>query len=284
MNATHRALTALIAAAATSGLGCGSEGTGTVEVTTYGEDYIEQQIPAASGGGEGFVDGWSVSFSKFLLALGALQIADRSGAVGAELQQQKIYDLHAKGPHPILSATVAARRWDRVGVSILKAKGAVAGNAAAADVALMNDHGHSVYVAGEAENGSRKIRFAWGFATETSYRECHEATTGDGVAVPTGGVAAIQITIHGDHLFYDDLQSEDPSLRFEALAAADANADGEVTLDELAAVDLTTLPSDQYGTGGDGSVTSLAGFVTSLTRTLVHYQGEGHCQSGAPAR
>lgn len=260
---------------------CGGTETGTVQVTTYGESYIEDQIPAASGGGEGFADGYTVKFSKFLLALGGLSIGDRDGVIGAELKTQKIYDLHAKGPHAVHSATVAAKRWDRVGISISKAVGAVAGNAAAADVSLMNDKGYAVYVAGEAEKGGKKVSFAWGFTTETGYRECREQTVGDGVAVPTGGTATIQFTIHGDHLFYDDLQSTDPSLRFEAIAAADADGNGEVTLDELARVDLTKLPSGQYGTGGDGSVTHLGGFVTALTRTLVHYQGEGHCHSGA---
>ncbi|MFZ5786566.1 MAG: hypothetical protein ACOY3Y_09020 [Acidobacteriota bacterium] len=261
-------------------LGCGGSETGTVQVTTYGESYIEEQIPAASGGGEGFADGYTVKFSKFLVALGGLSIADRDGRVGTEHKGQKIFDVHGKGPHPVHTATIEARRWDRVGISVAKAQGAVAGNAAAADVSLLNDKGYSVYVAGEAAKGGKKVTFAWGFTTETGYRECREQTTGDGVAVPTGGTATIQFTIHGDHLFYDDLQSTDPSLRFEAIAAADADGNGEVTLDELAKVDLTTLPTGQYGTGGDGSVTHLGGFVTALTRTLVHYQGEGHCHSG----
>lgn len=261
---------------------CGSEGSGTLQVTTWGEDYIETEIPAASGGGDGFVDGWTVRYDKFLVTFGDLQVADRDGNLGTTLPAQRVFDLHAKGPHAVHQATLEARRWDRVGISVLGAVQASAGNASAADVKLMNDKGTSVYVEGAATKGAQTVTFAWGFTTATSYGECREETSGEGVAVPTGGTATIQFTIHGDHFFYDDLQSQDPSLRFEAIAAADANADGHVTLDELAQVDLTSLPLGQYGTGGDGSVTNLAGFLAALSRTLVHYQGEGHCHSGTP--
>lgn len=262
---------------------CGSEGSGTLKVATWGEDYIETEIPAASGGGDGFVDGWTVRYDKFLVTFGDLLVADRDGNIGASLPGQRVFDLHPKGPHAVHEATLEARRWDRVGISVLTAKQASAGNASAADVKLMNDQGYSVYVEGAATKGTQTVTFAWGFTTATAYGECQEATTGDGVSIPTGGTATIQFTIHGDHFFYDDLQSQDPSLRFAAIAAADADADGHVTLDELAQVDLTSLPIGQYGTGGDGRVTDLAGFLAALSRTVVHYQGEGHCHSGTPA-
>jgi hypothetical protein len=91
----------------------------------------------------------------------------------------------------------------------------------------------------------------------------------------------VQLTIHGDHLFFDDLQSPEAKMRFDAMAAADnlgiAGADGQVTLEELAAVDLTELPPDQYGTGGVGNVRNLRDFVTALVRTVGHFRGEGEC-------
>jgi hypothetical protein len=90
------------------------------------------------------------------------------------------------------------------------------------------------------------------------------------------------VTVHGDHLFYDDLASPDALLRFEAMAAADADADGEVTLEELHQVRLASLSSDQ-GTYGVGSfdIDDLGAFVRAATQTVGHYDGEGHCVARA---
>ena len=259
---------------------CGGDdasGTGRLTVTTWGEDFIEKEIPASEVDG-----GHRVVFSKVLLALSALRIADHEGKLGGEVAGQHIYDLHPAGPHELaVFEQLGAQRWDRVGIHISPAQQASAGNATAADVTLMNDQGYSVYVAGRIEpaGGATPLSFAWGFATTTSYSECHDAEGQEGIVVPTGGSVTMQFTIHGDHFFYDSLQGG-ATLRAAALLAADADGDGDLTLDELAAVDLTTLPIQQYDTGGAGSVRNLADFLSALSRTLVHYQGEGNCHSG----
>jgi hypothetical protein len=263
---------------------CGDEaGSGTLRLTTYGEDFIEQEIPSGQGGGEGFTDGYTVKFSNFLVVFSALKVAHNDGTVAGEVSGPLVFDMHPKGPHLIKQLdSVPSMRWDRVGVSIKPGPGATAGNAvSAADVKLLNDKGYSSYMEGTASKGAASYTFRWGFSTTTSYSQCHEKTHGQGIVVPSGGSATAEFTVHGDHLFYDDLQSSDPSLRFEAMAAADADKDGEVTLAELAKVDLTTLPAGQYGTGGSGTVKNLRQFVEALSRTLIHYQGEGHCHSGS---
>ncbi len=258
---------------------CGG-GTGTLSFTTYGEDFIEQEIPAArSAGDEGLVDGFTVRYEKFLVNLSNLEVRNQKGAVGAELAEQRIYDVHEAGPHPVHTFfELGADTWPDVGITVKPAQGAVRGNATESDVTLMNQNGYSVYAEGYAEKGPERFDFRWGFTTHTRYSDCVDAEEAAGVIVADGGSETAQFTVHGDHLFYDDLQSEEPSLRFAAFAAADADADKTVSLEELAAVDLTTLPADQYGTGGDAAVQNLGQFVAALTRTLVHFQGEGHCE------
>ena len=93
----------------------------------------------------------------------------------------------------------------------------------------------------------------------------------------------VQITIHGDHPFYDRLQeSPNPavatSLRFDAIAEADADVDGEVTLEELdaAILDVTRYDPSPF------EVTTLGEFVGELVRTIGHYRGEGECSISEP--
>ena len=149
------------------------------------------------------------------------------------------------------------------------------------DATLMQDQGYSVYVEGTATKGAESFTFAWGFTDATGYADCVDVGGGQetsGIVVPDGAAVDVQLTIHGDHLFYDDLASEDALLRFDHMAAADADMDGVVTLDELDAVDLATIPTGEgtYGVGA-GDVDTLGEFVRASTRTLGHFNGEGHC-------
>ena len=54
---------------------CG--GVGTVSLTTWGEEYIEQEIPAAE-----FEDGHTVKFTKFLVVVNEFQLATKTGTSG----------------------------------------------------------------------------------------------------------------------------------------------------------------------------------------------------------
>ncbi len=66
-------------------------------------------------------------------------------------------------------------------------------------------------------------------------------------------------------------------MRFQLFADADADGNHAITLDELAAVDITGLANYQVGNATD--VTDLAAFVVAQTATLGHIDGEGHCQT-----
>ncbi len=255
---------------------CG--GTGTLEVTTWGEDFIEDEIPATA-----FADGFRVTFSKFLVNLRDVEVRTADGEIGASLPEARVFDLSETGPFKLATLEgVAAAKYDVVSARLGPASGAIAGNASADDVARMNAEGYSVFVIGQGSRSSTVVTFTWGFKTDTRFVDCAPESQDQAVVVPTDGRATADLTIHGDHLFYDDLQDADAKLRFEAIARADASADGDVTLGELAAVDLTTLPAGTYGTGSVPNVRTLADFVGALTRTLLHFNGEGECRSTNP--
>lgn len=259
-------------------------GKGTATFTTWGEGYIEEGIPA--GGEGGFVDGWSVRYSKFLVVFGDITVADLAGKQAAAMPGTKLVDNVKKAPKELIKfADLEAKAYERVSYRILPADArteVVAGDAADRDFMVKN--GFSLYVEGTATRGGASKTFRWGFSGTTSYVECRAEREGketDGIIVTAGGNDISELTTHGDHFFYDRLQADPTgkiptSLRFEAIAAADDAGDrnGEVTLDELAKtpIDLKT----GYDPSGFPAV-NMKDFVSELSRTVGHFRGEGEC-------
>ena len=271
--------------------GCGG-GSGTVDVSLWGEEFIEQQIgPARDAADEGGIqNGWTVRFTRFLVHVADFTVASSTGATGGALSGGRVYDLHTTPGAAVPWGRIAnadAGRMDRVSFRLVAPTGAsVRGNATEADVATLRAGGFSVYVEGNAQRAgmTAPITFRWGFTNAVRFERCVGDSDQPGLAIPSGGTARAQITIHGDHLFYDSLTGETDAmgnsltrLRFDAFAAADRNGDGEVTLAELAMVDLSTLPTGQYGTGSFSGVNTLRDFVTAQVNSLGHFNGEGEC-------
>jgi len=224
----------LIALAAS---GCAEE-TGTVNVTVYGEDFIEKGIPA-----EEMADGWAVTFDKFMVTVEDVTIA------GVMLPDGT--------PMDISSDTMGAgHAFDTAEVE--------AGSHTGSSFVIGN-----VEVAGSATKDGVTKTFAWTFEGKTQYTAC-EATTE--VTEDTDG--AFEITVHGDHFFFDSLASEDPSVVFQGLADADADGDDAITQEELAAADIGA-----YDPGSAGGVDNLWAWLTAQSRQLGHVDGEGHCDA-----
>lgn len=254
---------------------CGTdEGQGSLNVTIWGEDYIEQEIPAAE-----FEDGYRIEYSKFYMSLSELKIATQSGDIAVEEGALGIYDITKKGPRIIGEYQVDAKHWDAVSLAVSPAQNATSTDLDATDLAMMNDNGYALYVEGKIYNDQNEAwDFSWGFKDKTSYLNCVDHENKAGVNIAEDGEESIQFTMHGDHFFYDSYK-ESAVLRAKAIIEADANLDHQISLEELDAVNLTTLPLDQYDTDGDGSIETLGDFVRGLSKTVVHFQGEGHCQS-----
>jgi hypothetical protein len=262
--------------------GCGSgssDGHGTAQVTIWGEEYIEQGIPA-----DVFADGWAVRFDEFLLLLSDIHARSSNAEQSRRFDRPQLVDLVNPGPHDVASFELRAQAWPEFGYSIRPADSDDVFHQAVSDAQRerMLGAGYSVYISGRATRGDETKTFAWGFATTTQYDECVSVANGrqvPGFVVSAGGTQAVQITIHGDHFFYDDLASEAAVPRFDALAAADADGDGDVTLDELSAVKLVRIAEGTYGTGSVSDVDDLGAFVRAQTASIGHFQGEGHCRT-----
>lgn len=237
-------------------------GDGTLRVTIYGEEFIEEGIPA-----DAFVDGWAVVFDRFIIAV------DDIDADGEPLPGQHVFDLvQASGGagHDVGSLMLPAGTVEELSYRIAPAgSDAVAATATDTDVADMQAGGFSLIVEGTATRGEESIALQWGFTTSTRYSPCETKQP-----LTAGGEARSQITIHADHLFYDDLESSVPDVAFDLIATADADANGTATNGELHAVDITTQSRYQVGSR---DIADLHGFIEAQTATLGHIDGEGHC-------
>jgi hypothetical protein len=209
----------------------------------------------------------------------------RDGAEeGARFDSTELVDLVKPGPHSVANFELEARAFSQFGYTIAPARSADVLYESASDEQLerMLGGGYSVFVSGAATRDGLSKSFAWGFTNTTNYEECVSEVDGKeipGIVVANGANEIVQITIHGDHFFYDDLASENAVPRFDAIAGADGDDDGEVTLEELSAVKLVSIANGTYGTGSASHVDDLGAFVRSLSSTIGHFRGEGHCVS-----
>jgi len=253
----------LVSSVPWTGCGDGKGGTGTVAVEIWGEDFIEAGIPASE-----FVDGWAVTYDAFVVTVGALT------AAGVGFPGARAYDLTHKGPLPVASLRANAGAIAPVSYSLEPTDAST--HNVNVDTALFDTlvaEGWSVYLQGSATKDGQTLTFAWGFDLSVTYFSCHASGT-----VPANGTGTTQLTIHGDHPFYESIIDPDARLRFGPLADADANGDDEITRTELAALSGVAFGAlDHYDVPAGSHIDNLWDFLRAQVETLGHIDGEGHC-------
>jgi hypothetical protein len=226
---------ALLAAGLTASACADDAGTGTLAITVYGEAFIEEGIPA-----EAVKDGWRIDFDRFDVTLSDIALG------GVTLA----------GPVTV----------DLSGATKELGQELVRGSVPAGDHVGGGYTVYKVKVVGKASKASVEKTFDWTFETAVTYRDCEAV-----VSVPKDGVGTFQLTIHADHYLYDSLVSEEPTVAFDAIAAADADEDGVITQAELAATGIGSFDP------GNAAIDDLWEWLVALNATLGHANGEGHC-------
>lgn len=227
---------ALLLATAASLAGCELQ-TSAVDITAYGEPFIEDGIAA-----DDMDDGWAVTFDTFEVGVKEVHLGDTSVNVDATV------DLTASSDgagHVLQTEMLPVGSYTNSGFTL-----------------------GPLQVSGSATLGDDTVSFSWTFDDEVTYDNCE--TTTEVLAGVDG--AQFEITVHADHLFYDSVVADEPQLLFQALADADANDDGNVTPDELAATDIGA-----YDPGSEDGVDDLWAFLTKQSASVGHVDGEGHC-------
>jgi hypothetical protein len=197
-------LTVLSGAIALSACGYDEKeaGSGTINVTAYGEEYIEEGIPASL-----LADGWSLQFDSFVVSV-------RDVVVG---------DAAMSDPDDVDLSEPSEGEGQELGSVSVKAGSYTSGS-------YVID---GLHVVGSATKGEETKTFDWTFDGAVQYSGCTNTTK-----VTDGGSATFQITVHADHFLYDSLVSEEPTASFQSFADADADGNGVITKEELSAKDI----------------------------------------------
>jgi hypothetical protein len=239
-------------------------------ITVYGEAFIEEGIPA-----DAFADGWRVDFTRFLILLSDVGVGASSTTFVTSAPVVIDLSVPTDGAGTVIDTlTVQSGTYTKLQYSVAPYTSSNVPTGSTADIAALEATSASLLVDGRATRGDEVIRFSWTFAHDV-FHTCaiEQDVSGD-------ALGKSEITIHADHLFYDDLDDDEPDLRFDLVASADADGDGQVTQAELAAVDITGL--DRYGTGSR-PIRNLGAFIDAQTKTLGHFDGEGHCETSTSA-
>lgn len=249
--------------------GCAEE-LGDYKVRVRAEDAIIEGLSA---------DGWDITIDEFVVVLGDVSVAGPDGASGG-YNGSFVFDLanppegsdHLLGTMALVEGTYETLDYhvgpnaDATAVSIGDYT-----SATEAQVELMADEAYSIYVAGSASRAGESVSFAWGFGSDTTYANCDVGGPIDG-----SSSVATSLTLRGARLFWNRLGSEDASRTFDAIAAADTDMDGAVTMAELTAVDISA--GGVYDVGDATEITSLWGFLEAQSRTIGFVSGDVTCE------
>lgn len=296
--------TAALAGISAAVSGCGDSGAGNAQIFVEGEDTIINGLDPGTEL-ENVKDGWTVRYDKFLITLGNFR-ASQSRKPTAKLTEPKTFvlDMQAIPSSGFLLAEfkdAEATRWDKVGYdeAIATAASTKGTDTSQADYDLMVAGGYSIFVAGTITKpdgqscrptspadciAAPTVRFAWGFPAATAADDCGPEEGDSGFAIPSGGTAQVKLTIHGDHIFFSNMNLgvEIVDRLAQWIANSDLDRNGEATLAEMKmvqAADVFKAPTYNLSNALGVAVRTAYDYAETQERTIMHLQGEGDCKT-----
>lgn len=281
-----------------------ASGSGDLSVSVQAEETITDGLDPGTGD-ENVVDGWSVRFEKYVVALGDVRLGDDASDIRERSSTRRTLDLTSLAPSgsPFTEfEDIGAKRYAFFGYSLLAAgdteRDPSVGEDDFAEMAaseasyliegsLEKSDGQSCPPGGECRPAT-KIDFRLLVPAHVDFGPCElEDVPQPGVSVTANGTSQVGITLHGDHMFFDAFPTGDEVVRRRAqwLADADVDQDGFVDFAELdgirGAAMIQLFPSAEYSLGTWTNTSfpleSAADFLQAQLSTQGHYQGEGEC-------
>ena len=233
-------------------------------------------------------DGWSVAFDRLLVGMGNIDFHDDNCAGYGEAHYAKLFDFaapSAASPQKVglayglgacpVTFDVRSPSDDAPLTAGVTSADVAFMNARASDAFVTDDEGAVVYATGHATKGATTKRFAWLIRQRFDVQDCPagaDAGAATNLHLKGNDAVTLDISVHGEELFRASAD-DGAALRFDDLAAADVNGDGDVTLEELALVPAPVTSADT-----DGGVVTLADLVYLALTTRMPQVGGGACE------
>lgn len=282
--------------AGTGGTGA-STGDGNVTININPEDTIVNGVASCEGSDEEecISDGYSASWSKYIITVGFVDMNQGDGT------NQQTSDA---------VAVAEFRNLSEAGSTLTEFNGIPIGQytefgyqtpllpenpddfinindeVSADDITNMIDNDLTYIIEGQltADEGGETLNFLIEANVESFYTFCGEEGGQAGINVGTSGTD--QITMHGDHIFFNGFPADESGVQRLAewmWLVEDTDNDGILTrVDFEAATDLGLLyPSPPYtdlNAGPAGPLTNAWDFIRSQLGTQGHLNGEGECE------
>jgi hypothetical protein len=281
------------------GCSCGDDdgGPGGLRVDLVAEETITEGIPAEAGeedhdhaGGEhehGTLD-YAVRYTKYLVTVGQVQLANTRTGDSQELPGTYIADLRTVGTTGVTLGTfddIASGQWDQFGyrTPIASPGFTKLGDVGDADAQAMVDQKLTYWIEGEVLS-PKPVKFVIKVPLAVQFSTC--SSDGEpGLAVTEGRTTTAQLTLHGDHMWFTTVvRGEESTVQLRAgwLVKSDLDGDGMVTSDDLKNVKAEEVfpTGEGYNLSGsplDAPIATAYDFVLAQLATQGHLNGEGEC-------
>ncbi|MFO0567920.1 MAG: hypothetical protein U0263_19835 [Polyangiaceae bacterium] len=250
---------------------------GRVDVTATSDYSVESGFDTD--------DGWHVSYDRFLVALGEVELRGDDCSRYNDTDYARVLDARREEPQKV-STPYAFGTCDFQFRMRPPPDDAVLGEGvSASDLAFLRqpgtdafaeDTGSAVFVSGRATQAGVTKRFEWSFRLGAQYEACRLLAE-EGLSLASDDVLAVDLSIRSEVFFQSVPNSALTELRFAPFASADddhGNSDGEVTLAELSLVPLEQNAAfERWQDFGDY-------VYTGLVPKLPRYRGVGVCDIG----
>ncbi len=218
-----------------------------------GRVYVTAEASGSSVEGFQTDDGWTIQFERLLAGLGSVALRGEECADYSNTRYDRLFDFTVPGAEKLGEVYGLGTCDVRVRLTSPSDDALLEKGTTAADLAFMREPtvelpdnlpisgfgdftlGTAAYARGIATRAGVTKRFDWQFSGRISIGDCvnmPDDKPTSAFELRGGDDLRPKVTFHGDELFRASAENEAP-LRFDELAAADSDADGNVTLAEL---------------------------------------------------